>query len=94
MVLAGLVVGAVNAAEYAPTQAPATHDVRWTPADADRPVDVDAQSRVIELSPVVITARLPRAPRRQVGDCAFDFRPVAQGPVNGMVRGFCTEGAR
>jgi hypothetical protein len=83
------VVAAVKAAEYAPVPAPVSRDVTWTPADAGTPVDVEAQStRTIELSPVVIRARLPRKAVRQNAQCgAFAFRALEQG--SGNVRGFC-----
>lgn len=91
VILAALVVGAVKGAEYVPTAERAATDATWTPAEV-LPVDVEAQTeRVIEVSPVVITAkRAPRAVHQDAQCGAFQFRPLVQGAGN--VRGFCGGG--
>lgn len=91
-VLGMLVATAVNAASYTtPIQSTMPHgDASWTPVAVELPSDAN----VIVVSETVITERRAHtAPSRaityQAPGCAFQFRPVVQGPAGASVRGFC-----
>ena len=88
LVLAGVMVGAISAVES--TRTPSVGQiVTYTPAVVGTVGEFKAPS-VIELAPVYIYAKAPAKVIKQTAQCgAFQFRAVAQGPVNGQVRGFC-----
>lgn len=84
------IAAAVNAADYTPTAPSPRTDATDTPVNAEPPT-----VNTIEVAPVLITAKLPRAvrpatSRRQTAQCgAFVARSLTQG--TGSVRGFCTQ---